>query len=432
MKRINKIGIIGMGYVGLPLAIEFGKYFDTVGFDIKKKRIIELLKKHDSNNEIKNKNFNKSKKLLFSFKSDSLKNCNFFIITVPTPVNKNKKPDLRYLIKATNLVAQNLKNNDVVVYESTVYPGLTDEICIPLLEKKSGISIFKKNNYNSKKHFYCGYSPERINPGDKKNDIKSIVKIVSGSCLFARKIIGEVYQKIIKNIYYAESIKVAEGAKIIENTQRDINIAFVNELSEIFEKLKIDFRQVLSAAKTKWNFLNFSPGLVGGHCIGVDPYYLAYKLKSVGYNPKLILQGRVINDNMGISFSKKLIKYLKLKQKKSKYNILILGASFKENVRDIRNSKVFQMLDYLCKNNNVKFYDPVIESASLHKKYKNLYLKKITKNYYDCVVLAVAHDCFLTQKFHKKINMISRKNTLIFDIKQKLNIKIINNKIISA
>ena len=425
--RKYKIGVIGLGYVGLPLAMEFGKLFE-----IKKTRILELKKKNDINKEIKKNLFRESKKLTFSFDKKSLKSCNFFVITVPTPTYRNKKPDIQSLISATKIVSKYLNAGDIVVYESTVYPGLTEEICIPLLEKFSGLKISNKNKSIKRNFFYCGYSPERINPGDKKNSIKSIVKIVSGSCPKARALIAGIYKKIIPRLYLAESIKVAEGAKIIENTQRDINIAYINELSEIFERLKIDFKQVLKAANTKWNFLDFKPGLVGGHCIGVDPYYLYHKLKLVGYDAKFILQGRKINDSMSYLFSKRLLNYLKSNNLKKKYKILILGVTFKENVADIRNSKTFEMIDYLSKKNFVRFYDPIVNYKNIDEKYKKFYVKNIKKNYYDSFVFAVTHDIFLKKNFQKKINSYSKIKTVIFDLKHKINKSIINKKIINS
>ncbi|MDC0346726.1 nucleotide sugar dehydrogenase, partial [Candidatus Pelagibacter sp.] len=318
----KKIAVIGLGYVGLPLAIAFGERYHALGYDLNKKRIDELKKRYDCNLEISKNDFIKSKFIEFSNKKDDLNNYEVFIITVPTPLKKNKTPDLKSLIHATIIAAKYIKKKSIIIYESTVYPGTTEEICLPLIEK---ISKLKVN-----RDFILGYSPERINPGDKVHTLKKITKIVSASNKFGLKEIKRIYQSIIKpKIYSVNSIKIAEAAKIIENTQRDLNIALMNELTEIFDKLEINIYEVLNAAKTKWNFLNFSPGLVGGHCIGVDPYYLTYKAKKIGLNPKIILAGRKVNDGMPEYILERIIK--NLKEKKIKFNnlkFLILGATF--------------------------------------------------------------------------------------------------------
>ncbi len=328
------ISIIGLGYVGLPLAVEFAKFFDVIAFDYNSKRINELRNNLDENNEIKKNELKKLKKLYFTENEKDLKKSNIFIIAVPTPIKKNKKPNLIFLKQACITVSKYISKKDIVIFESTVYPGLTDDYCIPIIEK---YSKFKIN-----KDFFCGYSPERINPGDKKNKLSTIVKITSGSNYKTSIFVDNLYKKIIKaGTYRTSSIKIAEAAKVIENTQRDLNIAFINELSIIFNKLHLDTDEILKAASTKWNFIKFSPGLVGGHCIGVDPYYLTYKAKKVGYSPKIILSGRDMNDNMVKYVSKRFLN--KLSEKKIKIinsQILILGFSFKENCSDTRNSKI--------------------------------------------------------------------------------------------
>ena len=347
-----KVGVLGLGYVGLPLAVELSKNKKVVGYDINSKRIAHLNKNIDHNKEISSTNLKKSKKnLFFTSDANNLIDCNFYIVTVPTPVNKRKQPDLSLLKSATQVVANNLRKNDIVVFESTVYPGVTEEICVPILEKYSKL----KFNHD----FYCGYSPERINPGDKVHTIDKVVKITSGSNKYSAKIIDQVYSEVTNgNTFQASSIKVAEAAKVIENTQRDINIALMNELSQIFNKLDIDTNAVLEAANTKWNFLKFTPGLVGGHCIGVDPYYLTHKAKEVGIKPKIILAGRETNDGMSKYISNKLINIFK-NTKNNVKKILIMGATFKEDCPDIRNSKVFDITENLIKEGyKVNIYDP--------------------------------------------------------------------------
>ena len=342
--KTKKIALIGLGYVGLPLAIEFGKKFKVVGFDISKERIDLLKKNEDPNLEISKKEFSDSAHLNFSHNIDDIKDCNIYIITVPTPIDKHKTPDLTALEKSSKTVGSVLKKGDIVIYESTVYPGATEEFCVPILEKQSGLK------FNT--DFYCGYSPERINPGDKKHKLIDIKKVTAGSTPEIALEVDELYNEIIvAGTHKAESIKVAEAAKVIENTQRDLNIALINELSIIFKKLNIDTEAVLKAAETKWNFNSFRPGLVGGHCIGVDPYYLTYKSKIAGYEPKIILAGRKLNDNMSTYVTKNILKILtkkKIKIKKAK--ILIMGLSFKENCSDLRNSKILDVCKLLLKN----------------------------------------------------------------------------------
>ena len=336
-----KISIVGLGYVGLPLAVEFGKKFKVVGFDLNKNRINQLKRKSDVTNEVKKNDFIKSKKLSFTYNYKDLKGSNIYIITVPTPINKFHQPNLINLITASKIVGKVLKKNDIVIIESTVFPGATEEICVPYLQKISNLTF--------NKDFFCGYSPERINPGDSKYKLPNICKVTSGSTKQVAEIIDQLYSKIIKaGTIKVSSIRVAEAAKIIENCQRDINVAFVNELSIVFDKMNIDTQEVLKAASTKWNFLDFKPGLVGGHCIGVDPYYLTFKAQKVGYKSKIILAGRKLNSKMGQFVVKKLINKMKLKKiKLLNSKILIMGFSFKENCIDIRNTGVINIVKSL-------------------------------------------------------------------------------------
>ena len=422
-KNNYRIAIIGLGYVGLPLAIEFGKKFDTIGYDSNNKRINYLLKGIDQNNEIKNKIIKRSKKLLLTNDVEKINQCNYFIITVPTPIYNNKKPNLKFIINATKLVAKKIKKNDTVIYESTVFPGTTEEICVPILEK---ISKLKHN-----KDFFTGYSPERINPGDSKHTLTKIKKVISGSNPKIANKINLLYRSIIKaGTFKASSIKVAESAKVIENTQRDINIAFINELSIIFNKLNIDTNEVLKAAKTKWNFMSFNPGLVGGHCIGVDPYYLSDKAKSVGYNPEIILAGRKINDNMGKYIANQIKKILKKNKIKLEYKtrILILGIAFKENCSDIRNTKVIDIYKNLNKLRvNVDITDPYVNKDEARFEYgvNLLSYKKIRYNNYKIIIHAVNHSKF------KKINFtkLKKNGCLIYDVKSTLPINAINYRL---
>ena len=422
-KNNYRIAIIGLGYVGLPLAIEFGKKFDTIGYDSNNKRINYLLKGIDQNNEIKNKIIKRSKKLLLTNDVEKINQCNYFIITVPTPIYNNKKPNLKFIINATKLVAKKIKKNDTVIYESTVFPGTTEEICVPILEK---ISKLKHN-----KDFFTGYSPERINPGDSKHTLTKIKKVISGSNPKIANKINLLYRSIIKaGTFKAPSIKVAESAKVIENTQRDINIAFINELSIIFNKLNIDTNEVLKAAKTKWNFMSFNPGLVGGHCIGVDPYYLSDKAKSVGYNPEIILAGRKINDNMGKYIANQIKKILKKNKIKLEYKtrILILGMAFKENCSDIRNTKVIDIYKNLNKLRvNVDITDPYVNKDEARFEYgvNLLSYKKIRYNNYKIIIHAVNHSKFKNINFTK----LKKNGCLIYDVKSTLPINSINYRL---
>lgn len=404
------IGVVGLGYVGLPLAIELSRKFSVVGYDISQKRISELRDGIDRTREVESHEL-KSTKMFLTHDEAKLADCDFFIITVPTPITVSKQPDLVPLISATKTVAKFIDEGAVVVYESTVYPGCTEEICVPLLEQGSGL----KYNVN----FFCGYSPERINPGDKERSITKIKKVTSGSTPEAAAKVDSVYSAIIEaGTYKASSIKVAEAAKVIENTQRDINIAFINELSIIFSKLNLDTREVLQAASTKWNFLNFYPGLVGGHCIGVDPYYLTHKAESLGYHPEVILSGRRINDGMGAHVANQTIKYMSRKNMCiSDSKVLVLGVTFKENCPDVRNSKVIDVInelkDFGCK---VDVYDPVALKEEVEHEYSirpiDLDVAKVVDEY-DAFIIAVGHSVFKDLPWGE----IDRSRKVIFDVK---------------
>ena len=399
-----KIAVVGLGYVGLPLAAAFSEKYEVVGFDVNAKRIEELKSGYDRTLELSNEQMKKAidNGMKFSLNLDEIRSCNFFIVNVPTPIDKNKRPDLTPVVKATQSVAKVLKKGDIVVYESTVYPGVTEEICVPLLEE-SGLKF--------NKDFFCGYSPERINPGDKEHTVTKIKKITSGSTPEVAEKVDEVYRSIITaGTHKAPTIKVAEAAKVIENTQRDINIAFMNELAMIFNKMNIDTNAVLQAAGTKWNFLNFRPGLVGGHCIGVDPYYLTHKAQELGFHPEMILAGRRINDNMGKYAADQVVKLMiKRGVLINSARVLVLGLTFKENCPDIRNSRVIDVIeelrDFGC---SVDVYDPWADEAEVKREYGITPLKSFDEADYDCVVIAVAHDKFKGLKFSK---------ALVYDIK---------------
>ena len=399
-----KIAVIGLGYVGLPLAAAFSEKYEVTGFDVNAARIKELKSGYDRTLELSGEQMKKAIEngMKFSLNLDDIKDCNFFIVTVPTPIDKNKRPDLTPVIKATQSVAKVLKKGDIVVYESTVYPGVTEEICVPLLEQ-SGLKF--------NEDFFCGYSPERINPGDKEHTVTKIKKITSGSTPEVAEKVDEVYRSIITaGTHKAPTIKVAEAAKVIENTQRDINIAFMNELAMIFNKMNIDTNAVLQAAGTKWNFLNFRPGLVGGHCIGVDPYYLTHKAQELGFHPEMILAGRRINDNMGKYAADQVVKLMiKRGVLINSARVLVLGLTFKENCPDIRNSRVIDVIeelrDFGC---SVDVYDPWADEAEVKREYGITPLKSFDEADYDCVVIAVAHDKFKGLKFSK---------ALVYDIK---------------
>jgi len=384
---------------------------NLIGFDVDKKRINQLKSGIDKNLEISKKEFKNLKKIKFTNNKKDLEQANCFIVTVPTPIDKFKKPDLKPILEASKTVGKLLKKMDIIIYESTVYPGCIEEQCVPILEK------FSKLKFN--KHFFCGYSPERINPGDKKLKISSIKKITSGSTPKTAKLVDELYKEIIKvGTHRAPNIRVAEAAKVIENTQRDLNIALINELSILFNKLNIDTREVLDAAGSKWNFIPFRPGLVGGHCIGVDPYYLTYKAKKIGYNPKVILAGRDINDNMGYYVASELIKKMKKKNIKIKgAKVLVMGLTFKEDCTDIRNSGIQNVINKLKKFDcKLDLYDPWADKIEIKKTYNTYPISKLDKKKYDSIIIAVAHDKFknLGMKF---ISSLCKKNHLIYDLK---------------
>ena len=414
MKNV-KIAIIGLGYVGLPLAIEFGKLFKTIGFDINKSRIKELLDGKDSTLEVTPQELQASKMLSFTTDPKDIQSCNIYIITVPTPIDEYKKPDLSPLQSASKVVGNFLKKDDIVIYESTVYPGATEEVCVPILEEHSGL-IYNRD-------FYCGYSPERINPGDKEHRITMIKKVTSGSTKEIADKVDELYQSIIHaGTHKAESIKVAEAAKVIENTQRDVNIALINELALIFSKLGIDTESVLNAAGTKWNFLPFKPGMVGGHCIGVDPYYLTHKAITVDYQPEIILSGRRINDGMGKHIANQVVKLMiKKRIHLVNANILIMGLAFKENTPDIRNTGVINLVkafeDFDC---NVDVYDPWIDKDEAFHEFGIKPINKPLVSKYDAILLAVAHNEF-TELSPEKIRTFGKDKHILFDIKYLLN-----------
>ena len=410
-----QIAVVGMGYVGLPLAVEFGRKRSVIGFDTNEIRIKELKKGIDNTLETSHQELKDISQLSYTNILKDLKDCKVFIVTVPTPIDKYKKPDLTPLKKATESIGSILKKGDVVIYESTVYPGATEEVCVPILEEQSGLS------YNT--DFYCGYSPERINPGDKEHRITTIKKVTSGSTPEVAIAIDELYQEIITaGTYMANSIKVAEAAKVIENTQRDVNIALINELALIFNKLDIDTEAVLDAAGTKWNFLPFRPGLVGGHCIGVDPYYLTHKSLEVGYNPEMILAGRRINDDMGAFIVDQVSKLMTKKGISiDGANILIMGLTFKENCPDIRNTKVVDLVEgfegYNC---NVDVYDPWVNHDQAIIEYNIKTADQPKEGMYDAIVLAVAHDLFREFSL-EQIKALGKDNHIIYDIKYLFN-----------
>ena len=406
-----KIAVIGLGYVGLPLAVEFGKKYETVGFDIAQWRIDELREGNDRTLEVEKENLLSSSALSFTTKLEEISKCNIFVVTVPTPIDEHKRPDLTPLLKASESIGKILKKDDIVIYESTVYPGATEEDCVPILERYSNL-VFNKD-------FFCGYSPERINPGDKEHTVTKILKVTSGSTPEIAQKIDELYKSIIvAGTHLAPSIKVAEAAKVIENSQRDINIAFVNELAIIFNKLGIDTNAVLDAAGTKWNFLKFKPGLVGGHCIGVDPYYLTHKAQQVGYNPEIILAGRRLNDNMGIYVANQVIKLMIKKGHKIEGSkVLVLGITFKENTPDIRNSRVIDVVreleEFGCE---IDIYDPWADSLEVQSEYNIALEKEFELSRYEAIILAVAHKEF------ENIKINVEENIVLYDIKSILDI----------
>jgi len=407
----RKICVIGLGYVGLPIALEFGKKRKVIGFDINQERIAELKNLTDTTLETTHQELREATYLSFTTFIDDIKDCHIYIVTVPTPIDSLKKPDLNPLKKASETIAKILKKGDIVIYESTVYPGATEEVCVPILEKHSNL----KFNHD----FYCGYSPERINPGDKNHRLPSIKKITSGSTLEISIKVDELYQEIITaGTHRASSIKVAEAAKVIENTQRDVNIALINELALIFNKLDIDTESVLKAASTKWNFLPFSPGLVGGHCISVDPYYLTHKAIEVGYAPEVILAGRKINDNMGIYVVHQVAKLMTKKNISiDESKILIMGLTFKENCPDIRNTRVVDLIssfeDLRC---SIDVYDPWVNKGEAFIEHGVKLIEEPTKKKYDAIVLAVAHDEFKLLSVDK-LKTFCKDKHVIYDVK---------------
>jgi UDP-N-acetyl-D-galactosamine dehydrogenase len=407
-KKIN-LAVIGLGYVGLPLAVEFAKKRSVIGFDTNFKRINELKKGIDRTLEVKNTELQKVKNLILTTNEKKLKNSNCFIIAVPTPVDELKQPDLSLIIRASQIVGKNVKRGDLVIYESTVYPGATEEICVPELEKYSGL----KFNID----FYCGYSPERANPGDKEHRLTSIKKITSGSTPEIADIVDSLYKEIIvAGTYKTESIKVAEAAKVIENTQRDLNIALINELAIIFNKMSINTESVLNAAETKWNFLSFRPGLVGGHCIGVDPYYLTHKSQSLGYDPKIILSGRHINNSMGLYVANQLLNRMKKKNIEGK-KILIMGLAFKENCPDIRNSRVIDIIYELKKNKlQVDVFDPRVNHEDAKNEYNIDLISQLDQHNYDAIIIAVSHSDFKAMGA-KYVRNLCKTNGIIYDLK---------------
>lgn len=410
----SKIAVIGLGYVGLPLAVEFGKKFETLGFDINQARVTELLGGKDSTLEVDTEELKSATKLTYSYNAEDLKACNVYIVTVPTPINAHKQPDLTPLVKASEMLGKIVSKDDIIIYESTVYPGATEEACLPVVERVSGLTF--------NKDFFAGYSPERINPGDKEHRVTNILKVTSGSNDEIAEFVDQLYKSIITaGTHKASSIKVAEAAKVIENTQRDVNIALINELSIIFNKLGIDTLEVLEAAGTKWNFLPFRPGLVGGHCIGVDPYYLTHKAQSVGYHPEMILAGRRLNDNMGKHVVSELVKnMLKKRIHVEGANVLVMGLTFKENCPDLRNTKVVDIVSELKEYNiNVDVTDPWCSNEEAQYEY-GLSLTEPKANHYDAIIMAVGHNEFKAMGIDA-IRELGKESHVLYDLKYVLN-----------
>ena len=406
-----KIAVIGLGYVGLPLAVEFGKKYQTLGFDINQARISELNNGSDSTLEVSNEELAATTNLSYSCQPEDLRSANVYIVTVPTPIDQHKQPDLTPLIKASEMLGKIVSKDDIIIYESTVYPGATEEACIPVVEKVSGL-VFNKD-------FYAGYSPERINPGDKEHRVTNILKVTSGSTPEIATIVDDLYRSIITaGTHKASSIKVAEAAKVIENTQRDVNIALINELSIIFNKLGIDTLEVLEAAGTKWNFLPFRPGLVGGHCIGVDPYYLTHKAQIVGYHPEMILAGRRLNDGMGAYVVSQLVKNMLHKRIQVEgANVLIMGLTFKENCPDLRNTKIIDIVSELKEYNiNVDITDPWCSSEQAEHEYNLTLTEKPETGKYDAIILAVAHNEFKVMGV-EEIRKLGKSQHVLYDLK---------------
>jgi len=406
-----RVAVVGLGYVGLPLAVEFGRKFPTLGFDINAKRVAELERGQDSTLEVDADELRAANRLSYAHDPSPLADCNVFIITVPTPIDEAKRPDLRPLRSASETVGNALKSGDVVIYESTVYPGATEEVCVPILEAQSGLRV--------NRDFHVGYSPERINPGDKEHRLTSILKVTSGSTPEAAALIDALYREVVEaGTHLASSIRVAEAAKVIENTQRDVNIALINELALIFNRLGLDTEEVLKAAGTKWNFLPFRPGLVGGHCIGVDPYYLTHKSQEIGYHPEMILAGRRINDNMGMYVATEVAKLMvKRRIHVMGANILVMGLAFKENCPDVRNSRVVDVVEELeSYNANVEIYDPWVSEQDAQDSYGVTLVKELEQGRYHAIVLAVAHREFKEMGVDK-IRALGTPEHVLYDIK---------------
>lgn len=406
-----KLAVIGLGYVGLPLAVEFGKKYSTLGFDINASRLDELKRGHDATLEVDAPELASATKLTYSNDVEALRSCNVFIVTVPTPIDEHKKPDLTPLIRASETIGKVLKKDDIVIYESTVYPGATEEDCVPVLERVSGLTF--------NEDFFAGYSPERINPGDKEHRLANILKVTSGSTVEVAALIDQLYGSIITaGTHRASSIKVAEAAKIIENTQRDVNIGLINELALIFNRLGIDTEEVLKAAGTKWNFLPFRPGLVGGHCIGVDPYYLTHKAQSVGYHPEIILAGRRLNDGMGGYIASQLVKaMLKKRIHVHGSRVLVMGLSFKENCPDLRNTKVVDIISELTEYGvAVDCYDPWVSAKEAKSEYAITMIDSPQHGQYDAIVVAVAHRQF-SQMEPAAIRVLGKADHVVYDLK---------------
>ncbi len=412
MEKNNiKIGVIGLGYVGLPLAVEFGKKYNVVGLDINKERVEELQSGLDSTLEVNKEELATAEFLKYSTSISDLSECNVYIVTVPTPINQHKQPDLTPLIKASEAIGKVLKKDDIVIYESTVYPGATEEDCVPILEQQSGLTF--------NQDFFAGYSPERINPGDKEHRVTNILKVTSGSTPEIADFVDKLYKSIITaGTHKASNIRVAEAAKVIENTQRDVNIALINELALLFNRLGIDTEEVLEAAGTKWNFLPFRPGLVGGHCIGVDPYYLTHKAQSIGYTPQIILSGRRINDGMGKYVVSEVIKLmLKKRIHVQEAKVLMLGLTFKEDCPDLRNTRVIDMIqEFEDYGATVDVYDPWVDKQEAKREYNVSPIDSPSDGQYDAIVIAVAHQQF-KEMGAKQIRAFGKNNAVVFDIK---------------
>lgn len=410
----DTIAVIGLGYVGLPLAVEFGLKCPTIGFDIHAERIAELQRGHDRTLEVSAEEMAAASSLRYTDSLEDLAQCKVFIVTVPTPINRHKQPDLTPLIRASESIGKVMQAGCVVIYESTVYPGATEEVCVPILERESGLRF--------NEDFFAGYSPERINPGDKEHRVSTIMKVTSGSTPEVARAVDGLYQRIIKaGTHLASSIKVAEAAKVIENTQRDLNIALINELALIFDRLDIDTLEVLQAAGTKWNFLNFRPGLVGGHCISVDPYYLTHKAQEIGYHPQVILSGRQINDGMGAFVAERVVKMLTRRRiHVVGANVLILGLAFKENCPDLRNTRVVDIVQELVHYHaQVDVHDPWVDVDEARQEYGITPVEQPVRGHYDAIILAVAHDQFVSMG-SEAIRQLGKPEHVLYDIKSVL------------